>query len=138
MASSDSRSMAFVTLSGNLNYTPPGGDAAINLPLAAGATYGAQSSGSIDVPSGSASGATFSISLGAVSSPVAFVVKNRAGTAVNLAINSASSPFRMSNNGVMANANNAAPAANPLTALTVILVATQTAAGQVDYLIFGD
>jgi hypothetical protein len=130
--------MSYVTLSGNLNYTPPGGDAAINLPLAAGATYGAQSSGSIDVPSGSASGATFSISLGAVSSPVGFVIKNRGGTAVNIALNSAASPFRVSNNGVVAQMNNAAPAANPLTAVTVILVATQTSLGAVDYLIFGD
>lgn len=130
--------MSYVTLSGNLNYTPPGGDSAINLPLAAGATYGAQSSGSIDVPSGSASGATFAISLGSVTNPVAFVVKNRAGTAVNLAINSASSPFRVSNNGIVAKADNAVPAGNPLTGLTVILVATQTSLGAVDYLIFGD
>lgn len=138
MASSDSRSMAFVTLSGNLNYTPPGGDAAINLPLAAGATYGAQSSGSVDVPSGSASGATFAISLGAVASPVGFVIKNRGGTAVNVSLNSAAAPFRVSHNGVVAQMNNAAPAANPLTAVTVILVATQTSLGAVDYLIFGD
>lgn len=127
-----------LTLSGNLNYTPPGGGSNVNLPLSVSGTFAAQSLGTLDIPSGSASGATVAISFGSVASPLGVYVKNRVGTGVNVKINSATPTYRMVNNGVFVTAGDSIPAGNPLTSVDIVLAVAQTATGQVDFAVWGD
>lgn len=127
-----------LTLSGNLNYSPPGGGSNVNLPLSVSGTYAAQSLGTLDIPSGSASGTTVAVSFGSVGTPIGLYVKNRVGTGVNVKINSATPTFRLVNDGVLVTAGGALPGANPLTSVDIVLAVAQTATGQVDFAVWGE
>ncbi len=127
-----------LSLSGNLNYAPPGGGSNVNLPLSVTGTYAAQSIGTLDVPSGSASGTTIAIGFGSVANPIGFYLKNRVGTGVNIEINSATPTFRLPSGGVVMVAGGAQPDANPLSGVDVILVGVTTAAGAIDFAVWGD
>lgn len=127
-----------LSLSGNLNYTQPGGSDQVNLPLSTSGTYAAQSIGTLDVPSGSASGATVAISFGSVASPLGVYVRNRVGTGVNVKINSSTPTFRLVDGGVFVQAGSVEPNSNPITSVDIVLVNVQTVGGAIDFAVWGD
>jgi hypothetical protein len=127
-----------LTLSGNINYAPPGGGDNVNLPLSVTGTYAAQSIGTLDVPSGSASGTTVAISFGSVASPLGVYLRNRVGTGINVKINSSTPTFRLVDGGVLVQAGAVDPASNPLSSVDLILVNVQTVGGQIDFAVWGD
>lgn len=127
-----------LTLSGNLNYSPPGGGDNVNLPLSVSGTYAAQSIGTLDIPSGSASGTTIAVSFGSVAAPLGFYLKNRVGTGINIEINSSTPTFRLVDGGVMVVAGSTLPGSNALSGVDVILAVAQTATGQVDFAVWGE
>lgn len=129
--------MPQVSLSASLNYTAPGGGT-INQDIASVGSYAASSMGVIDVPSGSNSGATFSVPLGGVAIPIAFRVKNSVGTAVRVALQSNPTGMQLTDGGELLYAQQKTPLNLGVTAISVVLTAAQTAPGEVSYEIFGD
>lgn len=131
--------MPQVSLSASVNYQVPGGDT-VNQAVVAVGSYAASSLGTVDVPSGAASGATFSPPLGAVGAPVFGYLKNSVGTTIVVRTQGNPTGLPLDNGGVWIFGNNRTPpaAAGPLSALVIQLTAAQTAPGSVDYLIFGD
>jgi len=129
--------MPQVSLSASLNYTAPGGGT-INTDIVAVGSYLASSLGTLDVPSGSSSGATFALPLGGVGNPCAFYVKSSIGTSAILKLNGGATGLPLTNGGVMLYGNPATPLVSPLGALAIQLTSAQTAYGAVDYVIFGD
>ncbi len=129
--------MPQVSLSASLNYQAPGGDP-INQALVAVGSYAASSLGTIDVPSGALSGASFSVPFGGVSNPVGCVVVNGVGTGVNLKIQGGSTGMRLNDGGMFIAANTGTPGGSPLSAVEVVLTAAQTRTGVITYLLFGD
>jgi hypothetical protein len=131
--------MPQVSLSASLNYTAPGGGT-INTDIVAVGSYLASSLGTLDVPSGSSSGATFALPLGGVGNPCAFYVKSSIGTSAILKLNGGSTGMPLTDGGVMLYGNPKTPASTtgPLAAIAIQLTAAQTAYGSVDYVIFGD
>ncbi len=130
--------MPQVSISGSLNYTPPGGSSPVNTDIVAVGSYLASSLGTLDVPSGSSSGATFALPLGGVGNPCAYYVKSSVGTTTLLKINGAPTGLPLTDGGVMLYGNPKTPAVSPLGALAVQLTAAQTSYGSIDYIIFGD
>ncbi len=129
--------MPQVSLSASLNYTAPGGGT-INQDIVAVGSYLASSLGTLDVPSGSSSGATFALPLGGVGNPCAFYVKSSVGTTTILKLNGGTTGMALTDGGVMLYGNPKTPGISPLNALAVQLTANQTAYGSIDYVIFGD
>lgn len=127
-----------LSLSGNLNYTQPGGSDQVNLPLVTSGTYAAQSIGTLDVPSGSASGATVAISFASVANPLGVYVRNNVGTGVNVKINSSTPTFRLVSGGVFVTTGSVEPSSNPITSIDIVLVNAQTTGGTVDFAVWGD
>lgn len=129
--------MPQVSFSASLNYTAPGGGT-VNQDIVAVGSYLASSLGTLDVPSGSSSGATFSIPLGGVGNPIAFYLKSSVGTTTIVKTQAQPTGVPLTDGGVLLSANPKTPLASPLGAITVQLTAAQTAYGAIDYLIFGD
>lgn len=129
--------MPQLTLSASMNYTAPGG-AQVNQEFVAIGSYAASSIGTIDVPSGSSSGATFAAPLGSVSNVIGWAVKNSVGTTILVKTQSNPTGLPMSDGGSLLNAMAKTPSLSPLSALSIQLTAAQTAPGSVDYIIFGD
>lgn len=131
--------MPQVSFSASLNYTAPGG-AQINQPLVAIGSYGASSLGTLDIPSGSSSGATFSIPLGGVNAPCAYVMKSSVGTGIVVRSQGNPTGAPLLDGGVVVHANPKTPALSqgPLSSLVIQLTAAQSAYGSLDYMIFGD
>lgn len=131
-----------LSFSGNVNYLPPGGSANVNTPLATSATYGAQSLATIDVPSGSPSGTSFSVGFGSVSTPVGFAVKNTmpSGGVIGLAINAtAPQAISMQPGAFLAFGQPNAPTiARPITSAVITILTTTTYAGTIEVMVFGD
>ena len=131
--------MPQLTLSGSLNYVAPGGGT-VNQDIVAVGSYLASSLGTMDIPSGAASGATFTIPLGGVGNPIAFYLKSSIGTGALVKMQSNPTGLPIMDGGVMVYANPKTPGASagPLSALAIQLTAAQTAYGFLDYEIFGD
>lgn len=129
--------MPQVSLSASLNYTAPGGGT-VNQDIVAVGSYLASSLGTLDVPSGTSSGATFALPLGGVGNPCAFYVKSSIGTSAILKINGGSTGVALTDGGVMLYGNTKTPQVSPLGSLAVQLTNNQTAYGSFDYVIFGD
>jgi hypothetical protein len=134
-----------LTLSGNVNFLPPGGTSNTNVALAVAATYGAQALATIDVPSGTASGTSFTIGFGSVAAPVGFYVKNTmpSGGTIGLCLNNTVIPTGMVS--LMPGAvhatiqpNGAGVAVAPLTAARVYVLTTTTYQGTIEVAVFGD
>lgn len=132
-------------LSGNVNYLPPGGSSNANTPLAVAATYAAQSLATIDVPSGTASGTSYSIGFGSVAVPLGFVVKNNmpSGGTIGLCLNNTVIPTGMVSitpGGIHAQAqpNGAGASVAPLVAARVYVLTTTTYPGTIEVMVFGD
>jgi hypothetical protein len=129
--------MPQVSLSASLNYTAPGGGT-INTDIVAVGSYLASSLGTLDIPSGSSSGATFALPLGGVGNPNFAYVKSSVGTTVLLKMQSNPTGLPLTDGGLQMYGNPKTPVPSPLGALTVQLTAAQTAYGSIDYVIFGD
>ena len=129
--------MPQVSLSASLNYTAPGGGT-INQDIVAVGSYLASSLGTLDVPSGSSSGATFALPLGGVGNPCAFYLKSSIGTAALVKMQSNPTGLPLTDGGVLLYGNPKTPQPSPLGSLTIQLTAAQTAYGSIDYVIFGD
>ncbi len=129
--------MPQVSLSGSLNYTAPGGGT-VNQDIVSVGSYLASSLGTIDVPSGSSSGATFSVPLGGVAIPVAMALKNGVGTAVRVSFQSNPTGFQLTDGGWFTYTQPKTPLTLGITAVSIVLSAAQTAPGEIVYEIFGD
>jgi hypothetical protein len=129
--------MPQVTVSGSVNYQAPGGDQ-VNQALVAVGSYAASSLGTIDVPSGALSGASFSVPLGGVNTPIGCIVINNVGTGINLKTQGNPTGMRVNDGGLFILANSSTPGAVPLSAVEVVLSAAQTRTGTITYLLFGD
>jgi len=129
--------MPQVSLSASLNYTAPGGGT-VNTDIVSVGSYLASSLGTLDIPSGSSSGATFALPLGGVGNPNAFYVKSSIGTAALLKMQSNPTGLPLTDGGVLLYGNPKTPSPSPLGALTIQLTAAQTTYGYVDYVITGD
>lgn len=129
--------MPQVSLSASLNYTAPGGGT-INQDIVAVGSYLASSLGTLDVPSGSSSGATFTLPLGGVGNPCAFYVKSSIGTSCLVKMQNNPTGLPLTDGAVMLYGNPKTPQTSPLGALAIQLTAAQTAYGSIDYVIFGD
>lgn len=129
--------MPQVSLSASLNYTAPGGGT-INTEIVAVGSYLASSLGTLDVPSGAASGATFALPLGGVGNPNAFYIKSSIGTAALLKMQNNPTGLPLTDGGMMVYGNPKTPGASPLSAVAIQLTSAQTAYGSIDYVIFGD
>lgn len=130
--------MPQVSLSASLNYTPPGGSSAVNTDIVAVGSYLASSMGTLDIPSGAASGATFALPLGGVGNPNAYYLKSSIGTAALVKMQNNPTGLPLTDGGVMLYGNPKTPGTSPLSALAIQLTSAQTTYGSVDYVIFGD
>jgi hypothetical protein len=130
--------MPQVSLSGSLNYQQGGGT--VNENIVAVGSYLASSLGTMDIPSGSSSGATFSLPLGGVERASCVHVKNSVGTTMILRMqgNPTGLPLTDGSEFVCNSPKPPALTLGPLSAIVVQLTAAQTAYGYVDYEIFGD
>lgn len=128
--------MPQVSLSGSINYQVSGSP--VTTDIVAVGSYAASSIGTVDVPSGALSGASFAIPLGGVNSPVQAFLKNSVGTAVRLKTQSNPTGTVIPDGGWWALASTSTPGSNPLAAIEVDLLQAQTNTGILTYLIFGD
>ncbi len=128
--------MPQASLSASLNYQTLG--ATINTDIVAIGSYLSQSGGTVDIPSGSSSGATFSIPLGGVDRPIGYYLKSSVGTTTILKRQGGATGTPLTDGGVEVFMNTKLTTVSPLSALAVQLVNTQTATGTIDYVIFGD
>ena len=120
-----------------MNYVAPGG-AQVNQEFVAVGSYAASSLGVIDVPSGALSGASFTAPLGAVAAPIGFGINNSVGTAVRVKFQGNPTGMWLDDGGCILQGGTRTPASNPLSAVQIDLLQTQTAPGSVSYIIFGD
>lgn len=126
-----------ISFSGNLTYTAPGGSSA-SQSVSCQATYTSQELGSIDIPSGTASGTAFQLPFGSVASAKAIFVRATAA-GVKLAMNGATgAPVGIASGGFLY-----MEASQPLngqanTSAVIITVATADGLQQVDYAVWGD
>ena len=129
-------------LSGNVNFLPPGGSSNTNTPLAVAGTYGAQALATIDVPSGTPSGTSYALGFGSIANPIGFVVKNSMPSGGNIALAMAATGARqeLAPGGVAAvfQPNRQTTALYPLTQAWVTIIASTTAAGTIEVMVFGD
>lgn len=128
--------MPQASLSASLNYQTLG--ATVNTDIVAIGSYMAQSGGTVDVPSGSSSGATFTIPLGGVDRPIGYYLKSSVGTTTILKEQGGSTGIALTDGGVKLYMNTKPSTVSPLGALAIQLTAAQTAPGTIDYVIFGD
>lgn len=128
--------MPQASLSASLNYQTLG--ATINTDIVAIGSYLAQSGGTVDVPSGAASGATFAIPFGGVDRPIGYYLKSSVGTTTILKEAGGPTGIPLTDGGVKVFMNTKLTTVSPLGALAIQLVNTQTATGTIDYVIFGD
>lgn len=130
--------MPQVSLSGSLNYQQGGGT--VNETIVAVGSYLASSLGTMDIPSGSSSGATFSLPLGGVERACSVHVKNSVGTTMILRMQGNPTGLPLPDGSEFVFNSPKTPALNlgPVSAIVVQLTAAQTAYGYVDYEIFGD
>lgn len=129
--------MPQVSISGSINYTAPGGGT-INTDIVAVGSYLASSLGTLDIPSGAASGATFALPLGGVGNPNFAYIKSSIGTAAILKMQGNPTGIPLTDGGIQIYGNPKTPTPSPLGALTVQLTANQSAYGSIDYVITGD
>ncbi len=123
-----------------LGYVGPGGEAAkseIVVPFA----YQAQANGTVDVPFDATSGQEFSIPFGSIETAAAMVViRNKTGQSCEVKINGqnvVSHHHDLADSAVFA-FGGAVPSENPITAVSLTLKDNQSAAGLIEYHLFGD
>lgn len=125
-----------LSLSGSVAFTAPGGGAG-SLTLSSTATYTAQQNGSIDIPSGTASGTAFQLPFGSVAAAKGFGYKSMAN--VKLALNGATgAAFNVPTGGVGFNMFPVPGASQQLSSAVIVTIETAQSGVQFDFEIFGD
>lgn len=120
---------------GNLAFTV--GDSPVSQSLSCVATYGAQTVGTIDVPSGTASGVPFNVPFGSISAAKGYFLK--AGCDVRVAVNGATgSPQSIASGGFMMGAAPAVVSGAPVTSITLVTVASADGLKQITFGVYGD
>lgn len=126
-----------VTLSENISYTAPGGAAVSTSVSVSQATYTSQSAGSIDVPSGTALGATFAINFGSVATPIGILAKG-VNMAFGLHLNSVPTGIGVGTGGACTLLASKATDRQGLSSAYVSVVGAVSLQGQIDFIIWGD
>lgn len=130
------------TRSYNLNQAPIfGSGPQLNFPDAVGPVgYVAASEGTIDVPSGSATGVAFQVPFGTIAGAKAAFIQNAgpSGT-INVGLNGATGSFvELPPGGSIDVALPVAATGNPLRTIAVAVGAVQPGLGQVKYILLGE
>jgi hypothetical protein len=126
----------------SLNSTPPlGGPNTTATDVVGPVTMTAQNEGVLDIPSGSATGAAFSIPFGSVGSPQHVFVQNAgmSGT-IKVGINGGTGASQVMELPPGGSVEYTAPVAvaEPPTVIAVFVGATEPGLGQVKYVIYGN
>lgn len=123
----------------SLTYQAPGGATVAQSIAVNQATYSAQSGGTIDVPSGSPSGLAFPIPFGSVATPIGIAIIARAA-AVGAYFNGATAgtALPLPTGGSIVAVAPRGMAGPGFTSAVIVSNGPAGAAGQVDYLVFGD
>ncbi len=125
----------------SLAYTNPDGDSS-KQDVSVAFHYQAQSHGTIDVPDTTASATAYEIPFGSIDVAATMVViANRTGQSCEVKVNGqavVSHHHDIASGGVFVIGGPAAPAANPITSVSLTLKDTQSGAGLIAYHIFGD
>lgn len=125
-----------LSLSGSVAFTAPGGGAG-SLTLSSTATYTAQEIGSVDIPSGTASGTAFQLPFGSVVAAKAFGYKSLAN--VKMALNGATgAAMNVPTGGVGINVFPIPGASQQLSSAVIVTIETAAGPCQFDYEVWGD
>lgn len=117
----------------SLRYIAPG-DVSSTLALSAVTDYVGSAGGFIDVPIAATDGTTYAVPFGSVAAPKLIALQNNTEAAVEIAINGSEDVWNLGAGDLMILGG---PAALGITAISVILTATQAAAGQVAFVVLG-
>lgn len=112
----------------------PGGEYTIRTPLGGTGPGSALSTGSISIPAGTLSGASFGVPLGDVDSPSVVTLRN-GNQDLNVRLNGAANPLRMGAAGVLLLSQEGSA---ELSSISVSTVTAQTAGGEVTFVIAGE
>lgn len=132
--------MGDFTTSQGVQWTPPGAAAnSGNSTLTTSGTENAQSVGSLDIPSGTASGTEFPIPFGSVGAAKVCIIENKMTTEVGLRLNGAGADIitlgpgqRFSVEGSVAGSG------TPLTSASIVTTADPTSTEKVNFWVLGD
>jgi hypothetical protein len=122
------------TISAALKYIAPGNSSA-NVNLAASVAYVGESAGFLDIPEGTADGASFAVPFGSVAAPKLIALQNNTATAKEIAINASEDVWTLGAGDLMILGG---PAALGITSVSVIETALSEADGNVSYVVLGD
>jgi len=118
----------------SLTYIAPGNSAATTN-LSASIAYVGSSAGFLDIPEGTADGASFAVPFGSVGEVKAVAIQNNTATPKEIAVNGSEDVFELAAGAMFVVAG---PTASDITSLDVIETALSTADGQVSYVVLGD
>jgi hypothetical protein len=127
-----------LTYSANLSYQAPGGSN-VSQSISAQATYQSQQAGSIDIPSGTASGAAFPLQFGSVQTAVGLMIKgvdSSVAAFFNGATGGTGQPI--GTGGAFVNVSPNPCQAAGFTSAVVVATKQQQVLGRVDYVVWGD
>jgi hypothetical protein len=121
-----------LALSFSLGGTP------ITKSFALGCPYQAQNDGTIDVPAAEMSATSHVIPFGSVAKATLVIVKNRTDQELSLKVNGSLVLQNVPVGGIVMFGQEALGMAADLTAVTLVTTTSETAAGYIDYFVFGD
>ena len=127
-----------VNTSVSLSYRAPGGSQ-VTPTVAVLAPYNAQVEGTIDISAGTASGVAFTLAFGSIASPTCVLISNT--NIYEMAVwaqGLSSTPFHLAAGGVMLLSQPLSCTSVPMSACSVVTTVTQTSAGTVEFMVFGD
>ncbi len=117
----------------SLRYIAPG-DVSSTLAMSAVTEYVGSAGGFIDVPIAATDGTTYAVPFGSVAAPKLIAIQNNTEAAVEIAVNASEDVWTLGAGDLMVLGG---PAALGITAISVILTASQVAAGTVAYVVLG-
>lgn len=122
----------------SMQYRAPGGST-VSPSVTTLAPYNAMASGTVDISAGTLSGVQFALNFGSVASPTALLISNTNIYEMAVWAQGVSTvPFHIAAGGVLLLAQPLSCTSVPLSACSLATTVTQTSAGTVDYLVFGD
>lgn len=110
----------------------------ISKSFAIAATFQAQNEGSIDVPAAEAGSTSHVIPFGSVAKATLVIVQNRTDQELTLKVNGSLALQNVPIGGIVMFGAAALGMAADLTAVTMVSTTSETAAGYIDYFVFGD
>lgn len=123
----------------SMTYPAPGGGTTVMPTLTLDASFLGQSSGFIDVPDGATINTEYSIPFGSVTvGATGIMVRNKTGQNVGIKFNAGTYDIAIADGAVLKIDMLDLPASLKLTAIHAKILAAQSGAGQIEYLVFGD